>query len=282
MTLRRGLIRAFDRPGGRALLGAVVTALARRIAPGVRVRFQHGMWTHRDDSLVYVDSPILDYHPAIFRAWVNELDRCLADAASHWFYVYQPGPGDVILDIGAGKGEDTIAFSRAAGTPGRVIAIEAHPVTFRCLRLFCEWNHLANVTPEHFAITDRAGPVAIESTAGWQANRIAPRPLEGSAGVPGITLDEFIARENLERIDFLKMNIEGAEALAVRGMERTFRMTRALCISCHDFLADGGGDESFRTKTAVQDAVRRAGFRVVPRDTDPRPYVAAQVNAVRD
>jgi hypothetical protein len=34
--------------------------------------------------------------------------------------------------------EDTITFSSAVGPPGRVIAIEAHPVTFRCLQLFCE------------------------------------------------------------------------------------------------------------------------------------------------
>jgi hypothetical protein len=58
-------------------------------------------------------------------------------------------------------------------------------------------------------------------------------------------------------------------------------MTRALCISCHDFLAAKNGPQSLRTKAQVQDAVQRAGFTIVSRDADPRPYIADQVNAVR-
>src|SRR5579862_5248004 len=131
MTARRALIRALDRPGGRAVLGALVTRLARRHAPGVRAWFHRGMWVHQDGDVIFVDSPRLDYHPSIFASWANELERVLRDAADHWFGVYQPRAGDVIVDVGAGKGEDTIAFSRAVGPSGRVLAIEAHPEVFR-------------------------------------------------------------------------------------------------------------------------------------------------------
>jgi hypothetical protein len=55
-----------------------------------------------------------------------------------------------------------------------------------------------------------------------------------------------------------------------------------LCIACHDFRANWGEDEFFRTKAVITEAVRHAGFRIVSRDADPRPYVADQVNAVRD
>jgi FkbM family methyltransferase len=282
MTIQRALIRAFDRPGGRGILGTAVTQLARRNAPGVRVRFYRGMWVHQEGDIIFVDSPFLDYHPTIFRAWNNELNRCLAETADHWFHAYQPQPGDTVLDIGAGKGEDTIAFSRAVGPQGKIIAVEAHPVTFGCLRLFCEWNRLGNVVPINFAISDHAGPVAIESNEGWQANRIGTVNVRGSARTPGITLDELVARENLKRIDFLKMNIEGAEALAVRGLTKAFAITRVLCISCHNFLADVGQGDSLRTKAAVREAVQRSGFRVISRDGDPRPYIADQINAVRE
>ncbi len=269
MTLRRALIRAFDRPGGRAILSAVVTRMARRRAPGVRAYFHRGMWVHREGDVIFVDSPQLDYHPSIFCAWANELDRSLEEAADHWMHVYKPAAGDTVIDIGAGKGEDTIAFSIAVGPAGRVIAIEAHPATFRCLRLFCEWNRLGNVSAIHCAITGRSGPVTMESASDWQSNRIA----SNGVTVPGLTLDEVVQRENLTRIDLLKMNIEGGEAEAMRGMDRTLGITRALCVSCHDF-------RDFRTKAIVQDAVERAGFRMVPRDGDPRPYVADQINAV--
>lgn len=281
MTLRRVLIRALDRPAGRGALGAVVTCMARRVAPGVRAYFHRGMWVHRERDVIFVDSPTLDYHPSIFRAWANELDRSFADAEDHWMYVYKPNPGDVILDIGAGKGEDTIAFSRAVGPSGRVIAIEAHPITFRCLRLFCELNGLDNVAAMNLAITDRTGPVAVESSGDWQANRVGENCPPSSARVSGVTVDELVKLENLKRIDFLKMNIEGAEIAAITGMEQSLRITGALCISCHDFRANRGDGEFFRTRAAVRDAIKRAGFRIVQRDEDPRPYVADQVNAVR-
>jgi FkbM family methyltransferase len=282
MTYRRALIRAFDRPGGRPILAAVINRLAQRYAPRVRVYFRNGMWMHKEDDVTFVDSPTLDYHPLIFPTWANELEHTIANAADSWFHAYQPRPGDFIIDVGGGKGEDTIVFSRAVGLTGKVLSIEAHPVTFRCLRLFCELNHLHNVATANFAVIDRARPVAIESQKGWQANRIVTIDAKDSLQVPALSLDELVEREGVRRIDFLKMNIEGAEALAIRGMERTLRITKALCISCHDFRADKGEGELFRTKRLVQDAVTRAGFRIVSRDTDPRPDIANQVNAVRD
>jgi FkbM family methyltransferase len=165
--------------------------------------------------------------------------------------VYQPRPGDLIIDAGAGKGEDTIVFSRAAGPIGKVFSIEAHPTTFRCLPLFCELNHLQNVVPVNFALHDSARPVAIENLEGWHANRIVDAGTKGALQVAGISLDELLERENVQRIDFLKMNIEGAEALAIRGMDRTLRITRALSISCHDFRAGAGEGEFFRTRQLI-------------------------------
>lgn len=279
MTLRRALLRALDRPGGRGFLGALLTCLARKHVPGVHVGFRRGMWMHWTANCTFVDFPALDYHPSMFRAWKNEAPRLESNAGEHWFHLYQAHPGDVIVDIGAGKGEDTLAFSRAVGPAGRVIAIEAHPVTFRCLRLFCELNDLRNVTPMNYAIVDKCGPVTIETTKSWQTNSIAATP--GPLTVPGLTLDELIQRENIQNINFLKMNIEGAEALAVKGMAAAFRRIQMLCICCHDFRANAGDGEIFRTRRLVQTAVENAGLRVVSRDMDPRPYIADQVNATR-
>jgi hypothetical protein len=90
-----------------------------------------------------------------------------------------------------------------------------------------------------------------------------------------------VERENIQRIDFLKMNIEGAEIRAVEGIEKTLRITQALCISCHDFRANGGDGEHFRTKERIQTIVKQAGFRLVSRDADWRPCVADQINATR-
>jgi hypothetical protein len=76
------------------------------------------------------------------------------------------------------------------------------------------------------------------------------------------------------------MNIEGAEALAIEGMTQSFPIIRALCISCHDFRANRGDGEFFRTKAFVERRLQAAGFRILPRQ-DPRDYIADQVNAIR-
>ena len=206
----------------------------------------------------------------------------IANAADTWFHAYQPRPGDLIIDAGAGKGEDAIVFSRAPGPIGKVFSIEAPATTFRCLRLFCELNHLQNVVPVNFALFDSARHVAIENLEGWHANRIVDAGTKGALQVAGISLDELLERENVQRIDFLKMNIEGAEALAIRGMDRTLHITRALCICCHDFRADAGGGEFFRTRQLIRDCVARAGFRIIARASDPRPDIACPVHALRD
>ena len=124
--------------------------------------------------------------------------------------------------------------------------------------------------------------MAIESLEGWHADHIVDAGTKGSLQVAGISLDELVERENVQRIDFLKINIEGAEAMAMRGMDRTLRITRALCISCHDFRADAGEGEFFRTRRLIQDCVEHAGFRMVSRASDLRPDIACQVDAVRD
>jgi FkbM family methyltransferase len=237
------------------------------------------MWMHQVADNIFVDFPTSDYHPSTFRAWASEMDRYDSNAQDHWFHLYKGRPGDLIIDIGAGKGEDTIAFSRTVGAAGRVISIEANPITFRCLLLFCELNHLRNVTPMNYAIVDKSGPVAMESTEQWQADSISSTT--GSTTVAGLILDELVERENIQRVDFLKMNIEGAEIRAVEGMQNTFRITQALCISCHDFRANSGDGEHFRTKERIQAVVKQAGFRIVSRDADGRPYIADQVNAIR-
>jgi FkbM family methyltransferase len=255
--------------------------MARRSGADARVFFYRGMWVHEAGEVVFVDSPELDYGPWAFKAWVNQLDRLTMHAKDHWFHVYGPRPGDVILDVGAGKGEDTIIFSRAVGPQGRVISIEAHPATFACLRLFCELNGLNNVTVLNAAVTDRAAPVVMGNNGNWQESSIVDGASPGAVQVTGETLDEILRRENLTRIDFLKMNIEGAEHQALKGMRRTLGTVRALCISCHDFRAEAGDGECFRTKVAVDAIIRRAGFEIVSRDEDPRPYVADQVNAFR-
>jgi hypothetical protein len=61
----------------------------------------------------------LDYRPSTFRYWSNEVESREMWAKDHWFYVYRPQSGDLIVDVGAGKGgHNYIFFRRRASREG--------------------------------------------------------------------------------------------------------------------------------------------------------------------
>jgi hypothetical protein len=95
-----------------------------------------------------------------------------------------------------------------------------------------------------------------------------------------VRFDDLAEEHGIERIDFLKMNIEGAERRALPGCEEALRRARFVCIAAHDFRADRGEGDAFRTLDFVKQFVSGAGFEIVMRD-DPRYYVPYHVHGVR-
>lgn len=192
---------------------------------------------------------------------------------------YRVQTGDVVLDIGAGIGSETMPFARWVGPSGKVVAVEAHPATFAILQRTCRLNGVTNVELVHAALMDSDRPVMISDlpTEVSYENRIGSDGVE----VPALTLTDLVRRCNLGRIDFLKMNIEGAELPALQGGSEVLPLIRHAAIGCHDFLADETGDSSYRTKDAVYELLVDAGFTVRRRDDDPRLWARDYLFATR-
>lgn len=205
-----------------------------------------------------------------------DLRRLDEIARKHFFWGYTPKSGDVIVDVGAGVGEEALTFSRAVGERGRVICIEAHPRTYRCLKALAAYNHLENVVPIHQAVAGPSCPsVTIEDSPDYLSNRVQAA---NGITVPATTMDAIRRQLRLDRVNFLKMNIEGAERLAIRGMSETLKHTQALCICCHDFLAVERHEEFCRTKSVVREFLRQSGFKVVERlEPGSPPYINHQI-----
>jgi len=217
-----------------------------------------------------------------WQRWAAQAEKHLRDADDYWFHVYKPRTGDVIVDIGGGRGEDVFAFSRAVGGTGRVFAIEPHPESFRILEKFCAMNGLANVTTLNFACVDEPASLQIETLPVWESNYVrAGAPTPTSYPVQGLTFDSLTEQQHIDRIDFLKMNIEGAERHALPGCRVALQRVRNVCISAHDFRAARGDGEEFRTLAFVREFLSAAGFTLTTRDDDPRYYVPYHVHGVR-
>ena len=77
------------------------------------------------------------------------------------------------------------------------------------------------------------------------------------------------------------MNIEGAERLAIAGLDGLIGDIRHVCISCHDFLADDGGSERLRTKALVRAFLVEHGFDVTTRDDAPDPWTRDYLYGVK-
>ena len=93
-------------------------------------------------------------------------------------------------------------------------------------------------------------------------------------------LDGIAAELGVERVDLLKLNIEGAERDALAGMPDLIERTRHVCISCHDFLADRGGSDELRTKAFVRQFLLERGFTLTNRDNAPDPWTRDYVYGV--
>jgi FkbM family methyltransferase len=261
--LKHSLFKLFDRPGLRFILTGLATIIATiRVGKLCKVSYE-GEWVQRFPSCTLVEPRLTLWTP-------DQIERHVSD---WWLYQYHPSEGDTIMDVGANTGWEALFFSRSVGQSGRVISIEAHPKTFRCLSKMCEKNRLKNVTLVQAAVADQEGEVQLSDSYLHEGNSIIR---EGSGvRVEATTLENIFRSQRLSRVDFLRMNIEGAERIALSGLGEMAQKTKYVCISCHDFLADDGGPNELRTKADVIGFLKQNGFAVLLRESDAR-------NTVRD
>jgi FkbM family methyltransferase len=278
---KKALIRLFDRPGGRFVLGKVATVVGRRISrTNITVEYVDGRWIRRIESCLIPGSPQFDYSYQSFCPWEQKKEYA-SETWDYWLRFYRPSEGDTIIDVGAGHGEDTLTFSRVVGASGRVIAIEAHPLCFDGLKNFCRRNRLSNVQPVCLALMDKPGEVRLAESESWAENHVAFDEDSSGITVPSGTLDDLCAQQGITDIAFLKMNIEGAERRALLGAKLTMPRIRQICVACHDFRSNQGHGEYFRTRIFVERFLSESGFVLCSRPDDPRDYVRDHVFGFR-
>jgi FkbM family methyltransferase len=234
-------------------ISPTVAAVLANIAPERSFSIDaDGHWVNRQAEATFV-SP--DIH-AQRLSFVTEKVR------DEWFWTYTPGPDDVVFDIGAGIGEEAVVMASMAT---HVFAIEAHPDTFKCLQETVRLSGLRNVTPIHCAIAREDGQIRIAG-----AHHLSAAIGDDGALVQQRSLKSLCDELGIKQIDFLKMNIEGAEKLAVQGFGEL--AIRNLVIACHDFIP------GIETKHFVRNALRRMGYSVKDRPHE-RPWTKCNLYA---
>jgi FkbM family methyltransferase len=140
------------------------------------------------------------------------------------FFQRHVEPGHTVVDVGANIGYYTLLFARAVGASGRVYAFEPEPNNFAILRTNVEGNGYRNVVLENAAVSDSSGTLDLFVNETNLGDHQAYDAGEGRKRVivRSVSLDDYFA-DLAERIDFVKMDIQGFEAAALRGMKTLLR-----------------------------------------------------------
>jgi FkbM family methyltransferase len=127
--------------------------------------------------------------------------------------------GGTMFDLGANIGYYSIAIATALDGACSVHAFEPNPPTMRRLRKNLELNSVRGVFPREEGLTDQPGSASVAEVAGDSGSSY----LESGGTIPLTTIDLFCERQGIERLDLLKIDIEGAEFRALRGACATLR-----------------------------------------------------------
>jgi FkbM family methyltransferase len=174
---------------------------------------------------------------------------------SIFFKHYLPGNEDVVVDLGAGYGEEAVWLSQHA-PEARYYGMETQPVIFECLSN--TYHGLGNsFCAFPYAITDATG----FKTQSQFSYASSSQQREGYIHVPVLTWKEFCEQYKITKIDLLKMNIEGAEREFINSVH-DFPAILRMIISCHDFRANRGDGEHFRTKKTVVEKLQQNGYQI--------------------
>ena len=265
----RKALLGLDRPGLRWIPATVYSVVGRFSREGVESLSFNDGWVHRFGGTYLVEA-----RPRWRAAELSD------DFVRHYSgHLYTPQAGDVVIDVGAGYGWESLYFARKVGPTGRVLSIEAHPVLARMMEQTFQLNGLPQVTVKHLALAEATGTLFLDDDlAAHVGNAVSTSSDGGKIKVQARALDDLCSELDIGSVDFLKMNIEGAEQLAIRGMSEVIKRTRVVAISCHDFKFARTGNPFFKTRKLVEEWLGANGFVLVPRES-AMPWLSDQVNA---
>ncbi|MFN7926158.1 MAG: FkbM family methyltransferase [Bryobacteraceae bacterium] len=185
-----------------------------RIAPPVRVQVDKGVNLFLDPRDVVSRS--------ILATGFWERDTVI------WIDQHLPA-GGTFIDVGAHIGFHSLKAAQRVGTAGHVLSVEPNPATLRELRENVASSKVPQIAIEPVACSDRRATLDLfasnRSNTGMASlsSRNAARDDEGTRSykVEAVPLDELVERQGLTRVDVIKIDVEGAETMVLRGAAKT-------------------------------------------------------------
>jgi FkbM family methyltransferase len=134
-------------------------------------------------------------------------------------------PGAFVLDVGANIGAHTIPLAQLAGPGGMVLAFEPQPILCQILCANLAVNSITNTRTHALALGNHQGTCQIpilDYAASNNFGGISMDMVDTGETVPMITLDDL----QLDRVDFMKLDVEGFESQVLEGAKATIDRSR--------------------------------------------------------
>ena len=130
-------------------------------------------------------------------------------------------PDDVVVDGGAYIGFGDLKVCQLV-PEGKIVAVEAERTCFKLLKMNLEQNNISNVVPVNKALWKKDEIITLKKE-GLQANTVIEEIVDAAdcQEIEGVTIDSVLDRFSVNKVDFVSLTLNGAEAEALEGMVRT-------------------------------------------------------------
>lgn len=163
----------------------------------------------------------------------------IIDKFGSWFTMvgylknYELKEGDIVVDVGAYYGYFTIFSAKKVGKTGKVIAFEPDPKNFEILK-----NNVISAGLNNVILIERGlfnKNMETDLSSDFSRSSIVENKKSEKIGtkIQCSRLDDEVRKLDISKIDFLKMDIEGAEIEALEGAEEVLKNISHIAIACY-------------------------------------------------
>ncbi len=212
--------------------------------------------------------------------FVNDFERAERDFASSFLK-----PGDIFFDVGANMGLFTVLAAKKVAPTGKVYSFEPVAEVRKRLLFNVRLNHLQRfITANAFALSDDNQSLSIRiCEEGFSAFSSLGQPI--ASGISGyrveqvecVTLDHFFENEKINRLDLMKIDVEGWESRVLKGAERVLSFfSPVILIEFSDACAAGSQSSTVLIRRILEShGYQLFRFDAGTRSLNPEPIQAS-------